>query len=93
MMNTLVKTSLNLSSTWGAQEQMIYETLFSEIMKPAVNIGLLSHDIYFFVLNNIWYFFKFTIYFSIVERLLNETNLKVFMYNGQLDFIVSTPGN
>ncbi|XP_011254586.1 retinoid-inducible serine carboxypeptidase [Camponotus floridanus] len=29
---------------------------------------------------------------NIVEQLLNETNLNVFVYNGQLDLIVDTPG-
>ncbi|XP_029164022.1 retinoid-inducible serine carboxypeptidase-like isoform X2 [Nylanderia fulva] len=29
---------------------------------------------------------------NIVELLLNETNLNVFVYNGQLDLIVDTPG-
>ncbi|KAL6430083.1 hypothetical protein ACFW04_007700 [Cataglyphis niger] len=29
---------------------------------------------------------------NILELLLNETDLKVFVYNGQLDLIVSTPG-
>ncbi|XP_029671006.1 retinoid-inducible serine carboxypeptidase-like [Formica exsecta] len=29
---------------------------------------------------------------NIVEQLLNETNLNVFIYNGQLDVVVDTPG-
>lgn len=29
---------------------------------------------------------------DIVERLLNETDIKVAVYNGQLDLIVDTPG-
>ncbi|KAJ8667662.1 hypothetical protein QAD02_009325 [Eretmocerus hayati] len=29
---------------------------------------------------------------SVVERLLDETNLKIFIYSGQLDLIVDTPG-
>ena len=28
-----------------------------------------------------------------VERLLNETNLRVFVYTGQLDLVVNVPGN
>lgn len=31
-------------------------------------------------------------YSVLVEQLLNETHLNIFVYNGQLDLIVDTPG-
>lgn len=41
-----------------------------------------------------FFFFKccFCFFYRLVERLLSETDLKVVVFNGQLDLIVSTPG-
>ncbi|XP_066257864.1 retinoid-inducible serine carboxypeptidase-like isoform X2 [Euwallacea similis] len=64
-MNDQVAPALNLTSTWGAQSDNVFNYLRTDFMKPVTDV---------------------------VERLLNETNITLAVYNGAMDLIVDTPG-
>ncbi|XP_066148897.1 retinoid-inducible serine carboxypeptidase-like [Euwallacea fornicatus] len=65
LMNDQVAPALNLTSTWGAQSDDVFNYLRMDFMKPVTDV---------------------------VERLLNETDITVAVYNGELDLIVDTLG-
>ncbi|XP_014206050.1 retinoid-inducible serine carboxypeptidase-like [Copidosoma floridanum] len=65
LMNGLVKNTLKLNVSWGAQGNRVFSYLSKDFMKPVTHI---------------------------VDRLLEETDLKVCVYTGHLDLIVDTPG-
>lgn len=40
-MNTVVKKTLNLDVTWGAQSEAVFLQLAGDFMKPVINLGKL----------------------------------------------------
>lgn len=85
-MNTKVKKALNLNRTWLFASVPVKDNLRTDLMKPVTHIGKLR--LFQFLVDSNF----FTRIYIAVERLLNETNLKVFVYNGQYDFIVPIYG-
>lgn len=92
LMNNKVRKSLGLKNLWSYQSLYVFMSLLEDNMKPVVHQGILlifkkKRSVWF----NITWFSSITYYFS-VEKLLNESLLKVYVLTGQLDFIINTPG-
>lgn len=87
LMNGLVRTKLGIDAAWGDQSGRVFGTLRTDFMKPVtkggstfLSVKSVKHTIY-------------QIYFVLVENLLNNTDVQVYVVTGQLDLIVDTPGN
>ncbi|KAF5298772.1 hypothetical protein FQR65_LT09641 [Abscondita terminalis] len=86
LMNTKIKESLNISADieWNFINDDIYSALQGDLMRPVTETS--NVILVFFLL------FVFLLNFFLVEKLLNNTNIKVIVYNGVFDFLVNTAG-
>lgn len=81
IMNNQVKEALGIDGNWGEQSDGVSDALYEDFMTPVISAGILQ-NCFFSKLNT----------FVLVESILNDTDIQVAVYNGQLDLIVDTPG-
>lgn len=86
-----VSEALDIPSNvkWGSQSGSTFSFQMGDFMKPVIHVGMLyfRQTLLYFFLNIDGSSFVF-----LVNELLDNTDLKVGVFSGQLDLICATPG-